>query len=314
MDKILITGAAGYLGSMISTHFLEKGYRVTGVDNLFYNKNTLNHLIKNKNFEFIKLDVRDQRLYKDFVKKNDILFPLAGIVGAPLCDKNSKLAYEVNELAVKKISEFSSNNQLIIFPTTNSGYGTTSKDIICNEKMDLNPISLYGKTKVNAEKFILQKNNSISLRLATVFGVSFRNRVDLLVNFFVYNAVKFKKIKLFEPHFRRNYIHVKDVAFTFHHCLENFNQMRSNIYNVGLSEANLTKLQLCKKIKEVIPDFEISIDEKGEDPDKRDYFVSNEKLEMTNWKPKKSLKFGINELVKFYNLSKNLDLDKNYKL
>ena len=312
MKKILVTGAAGYLGSTICTQLVNEGYTVTGVDNLFFEKNTLEHLIKYKNFSFHKFDVREDKLYKEFIPKNDVILPLAGIVGAPLCDKFHDLAYEINENSVKKISENKFKNQNIILPTTNSGYGTTNKNVICDENMELNPISHYGRTKVNAEKYVMEKENAISLRLATVFGVSYRNRIDLLVNYFVYNAVKFKKIKLFEPNFRRNYIHVKDVALTFNHCLKNFDKMKSNIYNVGLSEANLTKLQLCEEIKELLPEFEIFIDKEGKDPDKRDYFVSNEKLEKSGWKPQFSLKRGVKELISYYkNLSEN-NFDKNY--
>ena len=229
MQKILITGGAGYLGSTISTHFINLGYEVTVIDNLLYNKDTLDHLKKNNKFKFIEGDIRNKELYKDNIKKNDIIFPLAGIVGAPLSDKFKKDAYEINEIAIKDLANLISKNQKIIYPTTNSGYGTTSRDIICTEDMDLNPISHYGVTKVNAEKYLSEKDNYISLRLATVFGVSYRNRLDLLVNFFVYNAVKEKKIVLFEPHFRRNYIHVKDIAYTFEHCVKNFDTMKNNV-------------------------------------------------------------------------------------
>ncbi len=312
MKKILISGAAGYLGSTISTYFVNNGYDVIGVDNFFYKKDTLSHLKNHKNFSFFELDVREDQFYNELITNVDIIFPLAGIVGAPLCDKNIDLTYQVNELSIRKLIKSISKDQIIIFPTTNSGYGTTSKDIICTEEMKLNPISHYGRTKVNAEKIILEHENSISLRLATVFGVSYRNRIDLLVNFFVYNAVKHKKIKLFEPNFRRNYIHVKDIAFTFDHCLQNFNLMKSNIFNVGLSEANLTKLNLCKKIKEYIPDFEITIDEFGIDPDKRDYYVSNKKLENTGWKPQITLSEGIEELSNHYSKLNENEFDKNY--
>lgn len=312
MQKILITGGAGYLGSTISTHFINLGHEVTVIDSLLYNKDTLDHLKKNNKFKFIEGDIRNKELYQDNIKKNDIIFPLAGIVGAPLCDKFKKDAYEVNELAIKDLANLISKNQKIIYPTTNSGYGTTSKDIICTEDMDLNPISHYGVTKVNAEKYLSEKENFISLRLATVFGVSYRNRLDLLVNFFVYNAVKLKKIVLFEPHFRRNYIHVKDIAYTFEHCVKNFDTMKNNVFNVGLSDANLTKLDLCNLIKKQINEFEIIISEDGSDPDKRDYFVSNNKIENTNWKPKVNINDGIKELIEHYIDFKEIKFDRNY--
>ena len=312
MKKILVTGAGGYLGSTLCTELVQKGFEVTGIDNFFFKKDTLKHLYDKKNFDFHNFDVREDKLYTEFVPKNDLIIPLAGIVGAPMCDKHHELAFEVNEQQIKKISDITSKDQAIIYPTTNSGYGTTSKHVICTEEMDLNPISHYGRTKVNAEKYLFKKENAISLRLATVFGVSYRNRIDLLVNFFVYNAVKFKKIKLFEPNFRRNYIHVKDVAYTIQHCIDNFSKMKSNVYNVGLSEANLTKLELCEQIKSFISEFEITVDEHGKDPDKRDYFVSNKKLEKTNWKPKITLKQGINELINFYKKLDEKEFDKNY--
>ena len=312
MQKILITGGAGYLGSAISTHFINLGYEINVINNLLYNKDTLDHLKKNNKFKFIEGDIRNKELYKDNIKKNDIIFPLAGIVGAPLCDKFKKDAYEINEIAIKDLANLISKNKKIIYPTTNSGYGTTSKDIICTEDMDLKPISHYGVTKVNAEKYLSEKDNYISLRLATVFGVSYRNRLDLLVNFFVYNAVKEKKIVLFEPHFRRNYIHVRDIAYTFEHCVKNFDTMKNNVFNVGLSDANLTKLDLCKLIKKQINEFKIIISENGSDPDKRDYFVSNDKIERTNWKPKVNINDGIKELIEHYIDFKEIKFDRNY--
>ena len=312
MKKILITGGAGYLGSLISTILLEKDYKITVLDNLMHKKNTLNHLSKENNFNFIKGDVRDSNLYKKLIKENDIILPLAGIVGAPLCEKNKELTKEVNQIAINNLCKIKSKDQIIIYPTTNSGYGITDKNTICTEDMELNPISLYGLTKVNAEKIVMEQENVIALRLATVFGLSYRNRIDLLVNHFTYMAVKEKKILLFEPHFRRNYIHVRDIAYTFEHCLQKFDKMKNQIYNAGLSEANLTKLSLCEEIKKFVPDFEINISYNGKDPDKRDYFVSNEKLEKTGWQTKISLHEGINELVEGYSKMKEIEFDRNY--
>ena len=312
MKKILITGGAGYLGSLISTIFLEKDYKITVLDNLMHKKNTLNHILEENNFNFIKGDVRDSSLYKKLIKENDIILPLAGIVGAPLCEKNKELTKEVNQVAIDNLCKIKSKDQIIIYPTTNSGYGITDKNTICTEDMNLNPISLYGLTKVNAEKIVMEKDNTIALRLATVFGTSYRNRIDLLVNHFTYMAVKTKEILLFEPHFRRNYIHIRDIVYTFEYCLEKFDKMKNQIYNVGLSEANLTKLSLCEEIKKIVPDLKIKISEKGKDPDKRDYFVSNEKIERTGWKTKMSFSEGIKELVSAYSKMENYEFDKNY--
>jgi len=312
MKKILITGGAGYLGSLISTILIEKDFKITVLDNLMHKKNTLNHLSEENNFNFIKGDVRDSNLYKKLIKENDIILPLACIVGAPLCEKNKELTKEVNQVAIDNLCKIKSKDQIIIYPTTNSGYGITDKNTICTEDMELNPISLYGLTKVNAEKIVMEQENVIALRLATVFGLSYRNRIDLLVNHFTYMAVKEKKILLFEPHFRRNYIHVRDIAYTFEHCLKKFDKMKNQIYNAGLSEANLTKLSLCEEIKKVVPEFEIKISHDGKDPDKRDYFVSNEKLEKTGWQTKISLSEGIKELVEGYSKMKEIEFDRNY--
>ena len=311
MHKILITGGAGYIGSKLTEFFLKKNYQVTVIDNLMHKKNTVSNFFINSNFKFTLGDVRNEILINDIIKKNDIIIPLACIVGAPLCDKMEKDAYEINEASIKNLTKKISKNQIIIFPTTNSGYGITEKESICTEEMDLYPISHYAKTKVNAEKILMELENIICLRLATVFGVSYRNRIDLLVNYFVYNSVKYNEITLYQPHFRRNFIHVQDVVNTFAHCLDNFNTMKSNIYNVGLSHANLTKLELCEKIKEQNSLFKILINENEEDPDKRDYFVSNQKLENTGWESKISLKEGIKELIKSYSISSAKEFDKN---
>ena len=297
----------------ITYFFLNKGYKVTVIDNLLHKNNNIEQFNRFNNFYFINSDVRNEKTLTDLVKKNDIIFPLAAIVGAPLCDKFIKDAYEINELSIKKLIKIVNKDQIIIFPTTNSGYGITKKNILCTENMPLNPISHYGVTKKNAEKIIMEHKNAVSFRLATVFGTSFRNRIDLLVNFFVYKAVKFKKINLFQPECRRNYIHVDDVVNTFHHCIINFSNMRNNIYNVGLSEANLTKYELCKKIQNLIPELKIYISNDNNDPDKRDYFVSNKKLEATGWSAKVSLEDGIKELYSAYSNIKNQnEFDKNY--
>jgi len=249
----------------------------------------------------VKGDVRDSRLLKDLVKSADIIIPLACLVGAPLCDQKPGAALDINYGAVRYINELRSNDQLIVYPTTNSGYGVGT-DAFCTEETPLNPISLYGKTKVDSEQLLLDSGGAITLRLATVFGPSPRMRMDLLVNDFVYKAVRDKCLVLFEQHFRRNYIHVQDVSMTFQHCIRNYDTMKNEPYNVGLSDANLTKRELAEKIKQYVEDLVIISNEIGKDPDKRDYIVSNTKIESTGWEPTKTLDQGITELIKCYKM------------
>ncbi len=297
MEKILITGGAGYIGSMLTTKLIEKGYRVTVIDSLQFSKNSLNHLFAHKNFKFIYGDVRNKNLIKKNIKKHNIIIPLAALVGAPLCEKYKKEAKEVNFGSIKYMLKIVSKKQKIIFPTTNSGYGIGQKEKYCDENSPLNPISFYGQTKAEAEKIVLEFENSICFRLATIFGYSYRMRTDLLVNNFVYKALKFKKLKLYEPHFRRNYIHIIDVVRAFIFAIKNFNKLKSNTYNLGLSSANLTKLMLAKKIKKQFKEVKISVIRNRKDPDQRDYFVSNKKIEKKGFKPIISLEEGIAELL-----------------
>jgi len=297
MEKILITGGAGYIGSMLTTKLIEKGYRVTVIDSLQFSKNSLNHLFAHKNFKFIYGDVRNKNLIKKNIKKHNIIIPLAALVGAPLCEKYKKEAKEINFESIKYMLKIVNKKQKIIFPTTNSGYGIGQKEKYCDENSPLNPISFYGKTKTEAEKIVLEFENSICFRLATIFGYSYRMRTDLLVNNFVYNALKFKKLKLYEPHFRRNYIHITDVVRAFIFAIKNFNKLKSNTYNLGLSSANLTKLMLAKKIKKQFKEVKISVIRNRKDPDQRDYFVSNKKIEKKGFKPIISLEEGIAELL-----------------
>ena len=227
-------------------------------------------------------------------------------MGAPLCEKFKNEAISVNVESIKLITKYIKKNQNIIYPTTNSGYGIGEKGF-CTETSPLNPVSLYGRTKVEAEKIIMKHKNSISFRLATVFGYSYRMRTDLLVNNFVYNAVKNKELKIFEPHFRRNFIHIDDVIRAFIFAMDNFHNMKSNIYNLGLSSANISKMQLAKKIKKQLPKLKIGTKINSKDPDKRDYFVSNEKVEKKGFKASNSLDNGIEELIKvFSNSEKNI--------
>jgi len=300
--KVLITGGAGYIGSVLAVYLLRKNYHVTVIDNLYYNQDSLLTACQYPKFDFINGNARDEVLIKDILPSFDFIIPLACLVGAPLCEKNKELAISTNYGAIKLIDKFRTNNQGIIYPTTNSGYGIGEKDNYCTEESQLKPISLYGKTKVDAERLLLDTGNAITLRLATVFGTSQRMRMDLLVNDFVYRALNDRVLVLFEEHFRRNYIHIQDVAMTFSHCIDNYEKMKNEPYNVGLSNANLTKRELAEKIKEHIPKLVIISSEIGEDPDKRDYIVSNEKLEKTGWKPMKNLDDGIIELIKCYNM------------
>lgn len=302
--KILITGAAGYIGSILIPELLKKRYAVLAVDNFMYGQTSLLDCCHDKNLTVVCGDARDEKLIRQYIKGVDYIIPLACLVGAPLCDKNPIDARTINLEGIKLILKLRQKNQKIIFPTTNSGYGIGMKNSYCDETTPLAPISLYGKLKVEAEQVVLEAKNSITLRLATVFGISPRMRLDLLVNDFVYRAVNDGVVVLFESHFKRNYIHIRDVAYAFIHCLDHFDTMKNQAYNVGLSKANLSKLELCQEIKKQIPKF-VFIDSKiGKDPDKRNYIVSNVKVEKTGFKPKFSLKEGIAELIKGYQIIK----------
>lgn len=300
--RILVTGGAGYLGAILVPALLAENHDVSVIDNFMYNQNSLLDCCRFKSFKIIKGDARDKSLLKDLMKDADAVFPLACLTGAPLCDKDPEGARSIILDAVKSILELRSPEQMIIYPTTNSGYGVGEKGKFCTEKTPLKPISLYGKLKVETEDMLLQAKNSITLRLATAFGISPRMRLDLLVNDFTCRAVKFKKIELYESHFMRNYIHVRDVAAAFIHGLKNFAKMKNEPYNVGLSDANISKLGLCREIKKFVTDLEITESKDGKDPDKRDYIVSNEKIEKTGFKPKVSLSDGIQELIKGFSI------------
>jgi len=304
--KVLITGGGGYIGSVLVNELLKKKFNVTILDKFIFNQKKIIKNLYHKKIEIIEGDVRDSRLIKNTVKNFDIIIPLAAIVGAPLCKKNPNLTKSVNVKSVKILVNSLSKNQMILVPTTNSGYGIGKKNVYCTEKSPLKPVSLYGQTKVLAEKIILEHQNSCSLRLATVFGTSPRMRVDLLVNDFVYKAFKNKKITLFEGHFRRNYIHINDVSRVFLFAIKNFEKFKNNIFNVGLSSANLTKKELCDKIKKHIPDLFIEIDEFAKDPDKRDYIVSNKKLEKTGFQTKCSIDYGVKQLINYYKNNKKI--------
>ena len=310
-NKILITGAAGYLGSMLATRLVSMNYFVTAVDILKYDKNSLSHLFGRKNFKFIKADIRQVSCVKEIIKGQDFIFPLAALVGAPLCEKYKKNAIKTNLKSIKNLIKYLKSGQKVIYPTTNSGYGIGEKNKFCDENSPLKPISLYGVTKAEAEKIVLNYKNSVCFRLATVFGYSYRMRTDLLVNNFVEKAVKKKKLDLFEAHFRRNYIHISDVISAFIYAIENFNKLKGQTYNLGLSSANLTKIALAKKIKKKIKNLKIKIIKNRFDPDKRDYYVSNKKIEKAGFKPSVSIENGIEELIQLFTYS-DIKFKNNY--
>lgn len=303
--KILVSGGAGYIGSCLVPKLLEKKYEVTVLDNFYYNQNSLNSSCIYKNLKLINGDVRDLKLLKKIVKDQDLIIPLAALVGAPICSKKEFEAQTINVDSMMALFDMVSSSQQIIMPTTNSAYGTGDKDNYCDENTNLNPISKYAIDKVAVEKVLMDRENSVSLRLATVFGLSNRMRLDLLVNDFTYRAFNDKYIILFESSFKRNYIHVRDVVKVFMHTILRFDKMKQNIFNVGLSDANLSKKELCEKIKLVIPEFFYSEASHKKDPDQRNYIVSNKKIEATGFKPDYSILDGINELVKGFTYIKN---------
>lgn len=302
--NILVTGGAGYLGSILVPTLLKEGHQVTVIDNFMYNQTSLLDCCIDPNLTVVRGDTRDEELIARHIKKADAIFPLACLTGAPLCARDPKGAEAIILDAIRMILKLSAKDQMIIYPTTNSGYGIGEKGIHCTEATPLRPVSLYGKLKVAAEQELLGSGKAITLRLATAFGISPRMRLDLLVNDFTYRAVYDRFIVLFEAHFKRNYIHVRDVTNAFIHSLSHFDKMKGEPYNVGLSDANLSKLELCEEIKKYVPEFYFVESQIGEDPDKRDYVVSNEKIEKTGFKPQVSLSAGIQELVKGYKIIK----------
>jgi nucleoside-diphosphate-sugar epimerase len=302
--NVLITGGAGYLGSVLTPHLLSLGHRVSVLDTLIYGQAPLLENCSNRNFDFVYGDARDACVLRPLLAKTDCIIPLAALVGAPACKRDAVGATSVNRDAIVLLSQLRSKAQHILFSTTNSGYGIGEKGVACTEETPLRPISLYGTTKVEAEQVLLDSGEAVTFRLATVFGASPRMRLDLLVNDFVYRAVNDRAVVLFEAHFKRNYIHIRDVARVFGHGIENYAAMKGRPYNVGLSNANLSKLELCQKIQKHIPEFVFPESQIGEDPDKRDYIVSNERIERTGWKPAYSLDDGIVELMKAYRIVK----------
>ena len=300
--RVLVTGAAGYTGSILCEHLLHAGYQVVALDNMAYGQSSLFHLCANSNFEFESGDARDQELMERLLRDVDVVIPLAAVVGAPACARDPALAESVNLDAIRLLNGLRSRDQLVVYPNTNSGYGVASEESVCTEDTPLRPISLYGRTKVEAEAALLDSTNTITLRLATVFGMSPRMRLDLLVNHFTYEAVTSGYIVIYEKDFKRNYIHIRDVADCYIHCIENAQQMVGQPYNVGLDEANLSKEELALTIKNYVPDFYIHFAEVGEDPDKRNYVVSNERMREAGFQATRSLEQGITELIKGYRM------------
>lgn len=299
-QNVLITGGAGYIGSVLTPFLLEKGYAVTVIDNLSFNQTSLLNCFSNPDFRFVLGDAQNETLLKQELKGADYIIPLAAIVGAPACNRSPLLATSINYDAIALLLRHASKEQRILYPNTNSGYGIGKKDQFCTEESPLNPVSLYGKLKVQSEELLLASGQGISFRLATVFGISPRMRLDLLVNDFTFRACHDRSVILFEEHFKRNYIHVRDVANAFYFGMTHFDQMKGHAYNLGLSSANLSKRELCEKIKTYLPQLYIHSAAVGEDPDKRDYIVSNEKLESLGWKPLVSLDEGIQEVIAAY--------------
>lgn len=303
--KILITGGAGYIGSVLTPILLAAGYEVTVLDSFIFGQNSLADCCHYDSFNIVRGDCRDQGLLENLMGDADVIIPLAALVGAPLCSRDRIGTRSINQDAVEMICQLASPRQRILMPVTNSGYGIGEAGKFCTEESPLRPISLYGVTKVAAEKAVLARENSITFRLATVFGMSPRMRVDLLVNDFVYRAIYDRAVVIFEGHFKRNYIHIRDVAKVFLHALENFEAMKGRAYNVGLEEANLSKLELCAEIKKYLPNFVFLEAPIGEDPDKRDYIVSNQRILSTGFTPDWTLGRGIQELIKGYTILRN---------
>ena len=299
-EKILVTGGAGYIGSVLVPNLLSEGYFVTVLDNFMYGENSLATCFINDNFNIINGDIRDKNLINKVLKDFDIIIHLASLVGAPLCDRDPITADQVNKQASIYIIKNLSDDQRIIMPTTNSAYGKGDENNYCDENSPLNPISSYALQKVEIEKFLTEKNNFISYRLATVFGMSPRMRLDLLVNDFTYRAFTDSFIVLYESHFKRNYIHISDVASAFIFGIQKFDKMKNNIYNVGLSNANVSKLELCNIIKKQLPNFYIVETQYKKDKDQRNYIVSNNKIEKIGFMPKIFLEQGVKELIRGY--------------
>jgi nucleoside-diphosphate-sugar epimerase len=299
---VLVTGGAGYIGSVLTKHLLAQGLSVTVLDTFMYRQTSLLDCCKDKWFQVVRGDCRDERTLTALLPKADIVIPLAALVGAPACEADRVAAISTNYDAIVTLCKLTARSQMIVYPVTNSGYGIGLPGVPCTEESPLRPISLYGETKVRAERVVLDRGNAVTLRLATVFGASPRMRTDLLVNDFVWHAVHDRALVVFEGHAKRNFVHVQDVARAFLHTINRFEEMKDRPYNVGLDEANLSKLELCRVIQRIVPGFVFFEAPIGEDPDKRDYIVSNARIKATGFRPRWSLDAGIRELVKAYTM------------
>ena len=304
-EQVLVTGGLGYIGSIVCEHLLDAGFRVTALDNLLYGapEQGLYHLCANPGFDFIKGDVRDEALMRTALRQVDAIIHLAAIVGAPACEKDPLQATSVNLESVRLLNRLRSPRQLVVYPNTNSGYGATSGESFCTEDSPLAPISLYGQTKVEAERLLLDSPNTVTLRLATVFGMSPRMRLDLLVNHFVHAAYREGYLVIFEKDFKRNFVHVRDVADCMLHVISHADRMVGRAYNLGLDSANLSKEELALKVKQYVSSFYIHFAPIGQDPDKRNYIVSNERLRKAGFVARRSLDQGIEELLKGYRMA-----------
>ena len=306
MQRVLVTGGAGYIGSTLVPLLLDRGYDVTVVDNFMYGQDSLSAVCHVPQFHLVRGDVRNHTLMRSLIHGSDIVVPLAALVGAPLCDRDPLAATTTNKDAIVWMVGELGKEQRVIIPITNSGYGVGEAGKYCTEDTPMRPVSLYGRDKVATENAVLGTHaNAISLRLATVFGMAPRMRLDLLVNDFVYRAYHDRFIVLFEAHFKRNYIHVRDVSAAFLHAIDHFDGLKGEPYNVGLSDANLSKYELCERIRQQLPAFVFLESQVGKDPDQRDYIVSNEKIEKTGFRPRMSLDDGICELIKGYAMIRN---------
>jgi nucleoside-diphosphate-sugar epimerase len=309
--RILVTGGAGYVGSVLVPMLLTDGHDVTVVDNFMYQQTSLLDCCWNTRLTVVRGDVRDRGLLEDLVPRADVILPLACLTGAPICARDPETARAVNLEQIRTLAALAGRGQRIVFPCTNSGYGIGEADIFCDEETSLRPISVYGRLKVEAEALLLDRGDCVTFRFATLFGASPRMRLDLLVNDFTYRAVMDRFIVLFEPHFKRNYLHVRDAARAFRHALTNYDAMKGRAYNVGLSDANLSKWELCEVIRKHVSNFYFVGAEIGEDPDKRNYVVSNRRIEDTGFQPATGLDDGIAELVKSYQILRHDQYSNN---